>query len=127
MTKKRLTVGDISKLNIFRQADPDWMDKNFIPLAKEMDDKDSENFDGDEDEDDCEKDEVQLVQLRNALLSVPKNKFSETTPKAQYKDQLHKQNECKHEMIRLTDQRRAGDEEFTVIESCKLCTFTRLL
>ena len=99
------------------------MGLHFITLANEMDGKDGEG-----DDDVCEKEKDQLfVQLRNALLSVPKNKFSETTSKAAFKDQLHTQNECKHEMIRMTDQRRAGDEEFSVIESCKLCTFTRLL
>ena len=49
-----------------------------------------------------------------------------TSPLALFEDQMHLPEECKHQMILRKEQKRAGDEEFNVIETCKLCNFIKI-
>ena len=142
--QKYLNVGDVSKLNVFRKGNPDWMSEVSMASAKQLDrennkledsDEDgdidtNDNFNVDDDDDDDidtnDNSDHLFVQLRNAIISVPRNKFEEHLPLALYEDQLHMPEECKHQMVLETEQRRSGDEEFTVIETCRLCNYTKV-
>ena len=72
MIRKRLKLGDVSKLTIFRQANPAWMSSIYRSSSENTEDDDTN--------------QLLFVQLRNAIISVPKNKFDEILPMAQFED-----------------------------------------
>ena len=132
-----LKVGVVSKLNIFRKANPDWMSEVSLASAKKLDNEDEdededeyEDEDEDEDEDDDDDDDdgcgQLFIQLRNALIGVPKNNFKEDIPLALLEEQNNMTEVCNHQMVYSKEQRRAGDEIFNLIGICKICNYSQL-
>lgn len=122
-----LEIGVVSKLNIFRKANPDWMSEVSMASAKKLD-KDGAEDDGDDydDDDDDDYDGQLFIQLRNALISVPRNNFIEDIPLALLEEQNNMTEVCNHQMVYTKEQKRAGDEMFNLIGICKICNYSEI-